>query len=316
VASALGGAVAWVLVDRGAALATLYLVTACTTCLAAVVGASLPEPSRPSHGPRRTLKSTVLCEGRALAYHATRALSIVARRGDFRLLLGLSAMLFPVLRVGLFLDQPYLLQLGFGTAAVGLVFAAKDLVAAAAAASTARLLRAFGEPPLLASLPIAVGLALLAMPFFREPAAAALVLLPTAAFGIYSPLVRVFVNRRLASGLDRATVLSIESMARRLGFAIFSPIVGAVFDLWSLDAALLASSIWALLGIGLAGPLLLAGRKASAAAEAGPAGGGALGRGAVASLEPATSPSAWSSRLVRKAALAAEPDRAARAEPP
>jgi hypothetical protein len=44
---------------------------------------------------------------------------------------------------------------------------------------------------------------------------------------------------------DRATVLSTEGMARRFGFALFSPLVGATIDLWSLSTALAASAAWA-----------------------------------------------------------------------
>jgi len=272
-AAALGGLTAWAIVVRGGGLSSLYLVTAALTAAAALVGLTLPRTSsRPRSSTATSGRHRVvaaLAEGAVeLVHHARRGAGVVVRRRDLLVLLGLSAVLFPVLRVGLFLDQPFLQSLGFATAAVGLAFAAKDLVAALAAAAVARLLPRVGERRLFLSLPIITGLALLAMGFASGPVAALLVLVPTAAFGVYSPLVRVFVNRRLLVGRDRATVLSIEGMARRLGFALFSPLVGAVFDVWSLGAALVVSSAWAGCGLAVAGIFALRGRR----------GGGGRGR--------------------------------------
>ena len=251
-ATAVGGLVGWAMVARGHDLATLYLVTAILTGSAAVMALTLPEPwrtqreGRPSrrHFERPVLDSPTRIWGEMIG-HGKRAFSLVLSRRQLLWLLILSAVLFPVLRIGLFLDQPFVEHLGFTTATLGLVYAAKDLVAAGAAAATALLLARLGEFKLLAFLPVAALLALSGMMLARSPIAVIFVLLPTVAFGVYSPLVRIYVNKRLDGCRDRATVLSTEGMARRFGFAIFSPFIGMAVDAWSLGSALGISAAWA-----------------------------------------------------------------------
>lgn len=262
--SALGGLTAAAMVSRGMDLSALYFVTGLLTGSASLLALTLPEPwrddARATVRPRDLVKKAVSTSEGTLAkrgaatlvellqeavVHVRRAFQLLSGQRDLMALLVFSAVLFPVLRVGLFLDQPFVQQLGFATSSLGLVFAAKDLVAACASALTAALLVRFGEFKLLVALPVATALALALMALGSGPAAVALVVLPTIAFGIYSPLVRVYVNRRLNGCRDRATVLSTEGMARRFGFALFSPLVGAAIDLWSLSAALAASAVWA-----------------------------------------------------------------------
>jgi predicted MFS family arabinose efflux permease len=250
-ASAAGGLAATALVSHGLGLAGLYAATAMLTGASAALALTLPEPwrRRPLAGrdALRPIEPTVL----EMIQHGRRAIALVGAQRELLMLLGVSAMLFPALRVGLFLDQPFVQRLGFDAASLGLVFGAKDLVAAAAAVATAGLIARVGETRLLAALPLITGAALALMSVASGRAAIALVLLPTVAFGVYSPLVRVFINRRVAESGDRATVLSIEGMARRFGFAIFSPLAGAAVDAWSLGTALAASAGWAAVSFGL-----------------------------------------------------------------
>lgn len=254
VASAGGGLAATVMVAHGSSLSALYSATAAVTGASAALALSLPEPWRAARAAARGRRGLVTQLGdaaREMLAHGRRATALVAERREILALLVVSAMLFPALRVGLFLDQPFAQRLGFDPSALGIVFGAKDLVAAIAAVATAGLIARLGEVRLLAALPLVTAAALGLMSVAAGPAAIVLVLLPTVAFGIFSPLVRVFVNRRIGEGADRATVLSIEGMARRFGFAVFSPLAGAAVDAWSLEAALAASAVWALAAFGL-----------------------------------------------------------------
>lgn len=244
---AAGGVGATVLVAGGFELSTLYLVTALLGALAALLALSLGEPWRKARKQsRRTSITEVLRESAA---HGARGLGIVLGQRELLALLLLSAALFPVLRVGLLLDQPFVEGLGFSAASLGVIYASKDMVAAIAAGSTAWLLVRFGEMRLLSALPLMACLALGLMAGAEGMMAVVLVLLPTLAFGVFSPLVRVYINRRLDGCMERATVLSFEGMARRFGFALFSPLVGAAIDLWSLGVALALSAGWAALAL-------------------------------------------------------------------
>ncbi len=248
-ATAAGGLAGWLMVAAGYDLIRLYLSTAALTSGAALLALTLPEPWLATPAARlRAERESPLLSWRALAEmagHGLRALALVWSRRELLALLGLSAMLFPVLRVGLFLDQPFVEHLGFGLASLGLVYAAKDLVAAGAAAAVALLLARLGEHRLLIALSLAAAAALGGMALAHSPLAVVLVLMPTLAFGVYSPLVRICVNRRLDGFRDRATVLSTEGMARRLGFAVFSPFIGVAMDVWSLESALMVAAGWA-----------------------------------------------------------------------
>lgn len=265
---ACGGVAATVLVGGGLAFATLYAVTAWLGIVAAVLALSLPEPWRgvPASKGRAPVRKVV----RDSVIHGMRGLSIVSRQRELLALMVISAALFPVLRVGLLLDQPFVEGLGFGAASLGLIYATKDIVAAAAAGSTAWLLLRFGEVRLLTLLPIIACVALGLMTGAEGMTAVGLVLLPTLAFGIFSPLVRVYINRRLEGCRERATVLSFEGMARRFGFALFSPLVGVAIDLWSLQVALAASAVWAGFALILVLALPLRRRARRGAKRAGP----------------------------------------------
>jgi len=263
-----GLAIASALVARGGDLSLLYALTACFSSFAAFVGLGLPEPGVPQGQSSSNILSSSLSHGR-------RAARIVRSNADLLVLVLLSAALFPVLRIGLFLDQPLLLDLGYATATVGAFFAAKDVVAALAAAWTPRLLERLGERKLLVGLPVVSGIALLLMSLATGPAVGLLVFVPVIAFGVFSPLVRVFVNLRVAASGDRATVLSIEGMSRRFGFAIVSPMVGAAVDVWSLAAALRMSAAMAILALALALTLLGLGKPGRALLRA-PARSGSL----------------------------------------
>lgn len=270
VASAGGGLAATAMVASGLSLSALYSATAALTGASAAIALSLPEPWRAGRA-RSGARGGLLRRLRAVAgetvSHGRRAAALVVGRREILSLLVISAVLFPALRLGLFLDQPFAQRLGFDPSWLGLVFGAKDLVAAIAAVATAGLIARLGEVRLLAALPLLAAAALGLMSVARGPAAVALVLLPTVAFGVFSPLVRVFINRRIGESADRATVLSVEGMARRFGFAIVSPLAGAVVDAWSLEAALAASALWALAGAGLVVALPIRPRRARAVVQ-------------------------------------------------
>jgi MFS family permease len=194
--------------------------------------------------------------------HARSAVGRVRAHRSLSLLLVVSALLFPVIRLGLFIDQPFLEHLGFERGWIGYAYGAKDLVAAITAVLTSRLLTVLGERRLLITLSAVTLAASVSMAVASSLGAAVLVLVPTAVFGVYSPLVRIYINDRVTDSSDRATVLSIEGMARRLGFATLSPLVGAFFDLWSLRGAFLLSAVCA--GASLVVTLVMTARGADA----------------------------------------------------
>ena len=58
--------------------------------------------------------------------------------------------------------------------------------------------------------------------------------------GISTPIIQDYVQRECKDG-ERATVLSVSALTSRLIFSIFSPFLGWIGDIWSLETALMAS---------------------------------------------------------------------------
>jgi len=57
-----------------------------------------------------------------------------------------------------------------------------------------------------------------------------MLLLQNVVNGIYSPFSKELLNREILDSSQRATVLSVESMVRRLAFGLFAPLCGVLID--------------------------------------------------------------------------------------
>lgn len=156
-----------------------------------------------------------------------------------------SSLVFLLLRATIYLYQPFLESRGFSLAETGLVFAGVYILAAFFAKACHRLRRTFGESTLYWGL-----LAILAVSYLalgQVQSHFVLVLLGVQAFanGLYSPLVKPMLNRMIPSSERRASVLSIESIGRRLGIVLFWPLVG----LYGKDISMFLSGTAAIVGI-------------------------------------------------------------------
>jgi predicted MFS family arabinose efflux permease len=173
-------------------------------------------------------------------------------------IIGYSAVVFVLLRATVYIYQPYLGKtIGFNFAQVGLVYAAVYLVAAAVAHHFDGLRRQISEGTLVWTL-----LGTLVVTFFllgtlRGPLVLVVMGIQAAANGLYSPLVKLMLQRQIAESHRRATVLSVESMARRTAFGLFSPIAGGVMTAWGPGVGLLLCGV-----VGLVGLVALATRRA------------------------------------------------------
>jgi MFS family permease len=241
VACAMGGLLATV------DLALPYLVTAGACVLAFFVAWRLGEPPRPRATPVPTAAD--------LLGDMRRALGLCARRERLRFAILLGALLFVLARSGLYLYQPKLKAIGFGVAGIGLTFGVINLVAAWASHRVDALKRWMGERTLIWVLPIALVAGYLVLGVASTTWCATILLLQSAAGGASSPLVKDLVQREIADSRVRATVLSVESLGRRLAFGLFTPALGLLIDrTGGLSPALLFAA-----GAGLVGTVLLLG---------------------------------------------------------
>jgi MFS family permease len=158
------------------------------------------------------------------------AIDLVGRERRLRFAIGFSVLVFTLLREGMYLYPIYLKTAGFKVGTIGLLLAALTLLGAWSAhrVETIRLL--LGERRLLIGLPVLMALTYLAMGRWFAGWGVLLLMVQMLINGIYSPLSKELLNREIRDSSQRATVLSMESMSRRLVFGIVSPLVGVFMD--------------------------------------------------------------------------------------
>jgi len=238
-------------------LALPYLVNAGVAALAFCVALGMRE-DRPRAAPAPLSPREGL-------RHVRESFGIVARGGRLRWAIGYSALVFVLLTATVYIYQPYLDKAGFGIAQVGLIFAAAYLVAALVAHHADALRRRFAAPVLLWGLGALLVVTFLVLGEISGPWVLGVLVVQAAANGLYSPLVKPLLNHEIPDSTRRATVLSVESMVRRLAFGVFSPIVGAFMAARGPGAGLTLCGVVGLVGFGA---LALVSRRAAAPASA------------------------------------------------
>ena len=224
-------------------LALPYLVTAGVAFAAFVVAASL-------HEDRSRLRPI---SARTPARDAWQAWVRLMRRaghdllanGRLAWLIGYSAVVFVLLKGTIYLYQPYLEARGFDYAEVGMLFAAVYLLASLVAQQAYRLRRAIGDEVLLWGLLGGLAVSFGLMASLDGPVVLALLAVQAAANGLYSPLIKPLLNREITDSSRRATILSIESIARRAVMGVFAPIAG----LWGASTAISLCGVLGVVGL-------------------------------------------------------------------
>lgn len=208
--------------------AGVFVFTAMLTAVAGVIARALPE--RP---------------GRRDGYiedHLRRALRTL--RTDVRLLtvVCFGALSFVLLRLSLFADQPHIESHLHGAwldrtvLSMGLLAAAKEVGTVIVASATGALLARVRHRTIAVALGLGLVLAYAIMGENRALPCTVTMVLVASVFGLFSPLMRAIMNSIIQGTRDRATLLSVEGMARRLLFALVSPLFGRAVEASSLHA--------------------------------------------------------------------------------
>lgn len=218
-------------------LALPYLVTAGIAAAAAIVASVMDDDRDLARRP-------------PTSHQVFGALGDVLKNPRLAWLVGYSAVVFVLVRATVYLYQPYLQARGLGLVAIGLLFASVYCVASLVAYRTHALRQRLGDELLLWSL-----LAIVATSFLGLAGASAgpwllaLLGVQAVANGIYSPLTKPLINAEIADSRQRAAVLSVESMARRVAMGVFAPLAG----LWGQNDVMILCG-----AVGLGGFALLA----------------------------------------------------------
>lgn len=225
-------------------LALPYAMTAVTSALAFCVALCLREP-------RRSVRSEATTVQRFRSYGVLMvgALRTVLTSRRLLWLMGFSALAFTLLVVTKYIYQPYLGARGFSFFQTGMVFAGLNLFAACVASQMHRLRDRLGDRALLFGLLGGLSLSFLLLNQFEAAwLFLGLLAVQAASTGLFSPLVKPLINREILDSGQRATVLSVESIARRVAVGALHPAIG----LLSLTAGIYACGL-----VGLAGMFFL-----------------------------------------------------------
>jgi len=149
-----------------------------------------------------------------------------------------SVLLFSLLRPGIFLHPSYLENAGFSAlhGYPGLVMAGISLIGAVGAYRISTVRRFFGEGRLVWVLPLVLAATYFGLGAVVTMGGVVLLILQSLVNGVFSPFSKELINREVSDSGKRATVLSVESMARRLVFGAFFPVCGVLMDRYQLSA--------------------------------------------------------------------------------
>jgi predicted MFS family arabinose efflux permease len=165
-----------------------------------------------------------------------------------RFAVGFSVLVFTLLRMGLYLYPAYLDAAGLDVAWIGIVLALLSLAGAHGALRIEGVRRVVGEGPLVWGLPLVLALSYALLGRWFALWGIGLLAVQSVVNGVYSPFTKELLNREIRDSGQRATVLSVESMARRLVFGAFAPLAGVLIDQRGLRAGLDACAALAMLG--------------------------------------------------------------------
>ncbi len=180
--------------------------------------------------------------------HAARA---VWDRPPLMFAVGFSVLVFTLLRMGIYLYPAYLGAAGYSVTWVGAVMAILSIAGAFGAQRIESVRRIVGESRLVWLLPLLLAGSYGALGFWFVGWGIALLAVQSVVNGIFSPFSKELINREIADSGQRATVLSVESMGRRLAFGAFAPVAGVLIDSHGLSFGLYLFAGSTLVGAGL-----------------------------------------------------------------
>ena len=230
-------------------LALPYIATAAVGFLAFGVAALMRDDQHIGVPKTGGAPSPIGKEMSSYLQHMREALADLLRSKRLMWAIAYSAVVFVLLKATVYLYQPFLNERGFGIAETGFVFSGLYLVAAVTAFNTHTLRKWLGERTLVWGLLGALAVSFVLLNQISAKWVLALLAVQAVAIGLYSPLVKPLLNREILDSKRRATMLSMESIVKRIAMGAFSPVAGYYGA---------ASAMYLCGGIGCVGIVLLA----------------------------------------------------------
>ncbi len=140
------------------------------------------------------------------------------------------------------LYQPFLISAGLSIIYIGAVFALVNLLVALGAYSANRIENIIGEKSSLIIIPALTIIALLLLSTGSLALGIIAIILGQFAWGYSDPVINDYINRHIASH-NRATILSVNSLAASIAAAIILPLTGYITDAYTLTHTFMLCAI-------------------------------------------------------------------------
>ena len=166
------------------------------------------------------------------------AVDVFLHRPRLRWLIFLSSTFSTASFLIVWLSQGYFKQINLPIAAMGWAWAVFHLLMSLASVNANRVKTALGIKKTILFLALLLALAYILLGSIDNIWGIAFIAVIYIVRGMKSPLILNLINRQIPSSI-RATVLSLNSFAFHLGFALVAPIIGAIASNYSLSLALI-----------------------------------------------------------------------------
>lgn len=150
--------------------------------------------------------------------------------------------------------QPYLKDgLGSPVMITGVIYTFLFLISAFFSNYTSYGIKKLGYGRMFYLIPGMILTTIIGMILFKHELIIILFVLPYIAAGYIPTLISGYLNRRTNPG-QRATILSLRQLVRKLVYVIGAPLIGYINDYWTMDVALAATAV--ILGVTIFLPLI------------------------------------------------------------
>jgi MFS family permease len=218
-------------------LALPYLASSIIIFLSGLLALTFIEPLHVRVGvaPLSEPKSQV---GEKYYHEIIRSFNLMLNEKKILWLVLFFSLVFLATRLGFWTYQPYMKEVGVPLSLFGVVFASFHLFAALVSKYADKIEKTLKENLTLFFMPILVIISFILMSRFLFLPSICFILLQQASMATHEPILKNYLNRLAPSDI-RATMLSVQSMAGNLVFAIAAPFLGSLVDKLGLGNALL-----------------------------------------------------------------------------
>jgi MFS family permease len=202
------------------------------------VGVAPPPLSRTEVQPLSESKDSEFKVRKKYYHEIARGFSLMLEEKRILWLILFFSLVFLATRLGFWTYQPYMKEVGVPLSLFGVAFAFFHLFSALVSKYADKIEKTVKENLTLLFMPILVIISFILMSRFLFLWSICFILLQQVSMATHEPILKNYLNRYTSSDI-RATMLSVQSMAGNLVFAVTAPFLGSFVDKLGLGNALL-----------------------------------------------------------------------------